>query len=670
MLKESVKDYLATQSRWLLIIDNADDPRLDLSEFIPPCKESSVLITTRNPGAAKYATTGSSCVEMMNENDAVTLLLKVSGFEDILAAGDDVSKPQPKKRESALEVVTTLGFLALAIVQAGAVIWQGLVGLDGFCALYAQRKKELLESGHPKLETEQQRSVYTTWEISIKMIEEIKEQHSVLALDLLRVFAFMHFDAILEKTFEDAWQEAKRSKTDGHHFFTTRWSLTIPDEWDQLLMGKALGLLLSFSLISMDADRRISLHPLVHQWSLERMSQNEKQDAWVESVVTLTAAISRSPGSEGMKERKALLPHIDTCLKVYPLDLSNNSPQIDAHVRAALAFSVAYRQNNRVHDSIRLTKGCLDSVESNLPASQYYHTSTLKHYADDLRDLGRYDQSVAIWEKIVELNRRYRVDSETISCSFVSTAAAHTLVENHQKAIELCTATISEFQESLGNKNMAIMEASEVIGYAKSFMGQRKQALKHLERCLESRVQMNTTPPSLQELALVEHLVALYFGLKQYKKALLMGQRKIEIYNQIYGPDDRATEAAKVSYEETRFGSGIVNLRRRAKCIAIAEKAYNIARQDEGDPSINTLFSMEQLAHTYFDSGLIEKARVLQLQIVAHYAAKGGEARRDTVESMEYLRYIERYIRLRKAVYWWVPKKLREKDWVTAKLQK
>lgn len=37
---------------------------------------------------------------------------------------------------------------------------------------------------------------YTTWEISIQMIEDIKESHSMLALELLRYFSFMHFDGM------------------------------------------------------------------------------------------------------------------------------------------------------------------------------------------------------------------------------------------------------------------------------------------------------------------------------------------------------------------------------------------------------------------------------------------------------------------------------------------
>jgi tetratricopeptide (TPR) repeat protein len=670
MLIESVKDYLATQSRWLLIIDNADDPRLDLWQFMPQGKESSVLITTRNPGAEKYATRGSSSVEMMTENDATTLLLKVSRCEDVLAAGHEFSAKQLKRREAALEIVTTLGFLALAIVQAGAVIGQGLVGLDGFCALYAQRRKELLECGHPKLDTEKQRSVYTTWEISIKMIEEVNEQHSALALDMLRIFAFMHFDGITEKTLEAAWLETLRSKASGDNFFTTRWSLNIPDIWDPLLMGKALGLLLSFSLISMDADRRISLHPLVHQWSLERMSQVERQEVWIETILTLTAAINWSPGTEGVIHRKALLPHLDACLEMYPLNLSENHARIGAHVRAALAFSVAYRQNNRVHDSIRLTKGCLDNIESNLPASQFYHNATLKYYANDLQALGKYDRLVKTWQEIVELERQHRADSETIAGCLVSNATANILAGNPQQAMDLCNATLAEFQGALGNNNMAVMGASEVIGYAKRAMGEKKQALKHLERCLENHVQMNTTLPSFQELNLVKELVSLYIELKQFKKALWMAERKIEINSQIYGPDDWATKSAIVGYEETRAASGIMNIRRRAKCIAITEKAYNIARQGQGDPSIYTLFCMEQLADAYFDSGLIEKARVVQQQIVAHYVAKGGELSLDTVASMKHLQRIERYIRLRKAVYWWVPKALREKDWISEKLER
>jgi hypothetical protein len=41
---------------WLLILDNADDPEMDISRYFPARGNGHILITTRNPGVIEHAT--------------------------------------------------------------------------------------------------------------------------------------------------------------------------------------------------------------------------------------------------------------------------------------------------------------------------------------------------------------------------------------------------------------------------------------------------------------------------------------------------------------------------------------------------------------------------------------------------------------------------------------
>jgi len=66
--------------------------------------------------------------------------------------------------------VSTLGCLALAITQAGAVIRQGICGVEEYCQLYSQHQKELL--GCAQSSGDYQYTIYTTWEVSLRAIEE------------------------------------------------------------------------------------------------------------------------------------------------------------------------------------------------------------------------------------------------------------------------------------------------------------------------------------------------------------------------------------------------------------------------------------------------------------------------------------------------------------------
>lgn len=52
-----VKSWLASKDqRWLLVIDNADDPDINYSEFMPSNRMGDIMLTTRNPEYIAYQT--------------------------------------------------------------------------------------------------------------------------------------------------------------------------------------------------------------------------------------------------------------------------------------------------------------------------------------------------------------------------------------------------------------------------------------------------------------------------------------------------------------------------------------------------------------------------------------------------------------------------------------
>jgi len=333
---ESVKAWLSRKKHWLLILDNVDNPDLDVSAFFPSQERGAILITTRNPDLRSYGTgTGnasSHCVDKLCLEDAVALLLKTAAIKDL--QGENV-------RKVAERIVNDLGGLALAIIQAGAVIRQGICSLDEFCDLYPKQKREVLESGRSISSIEfYQYSVFTTWEISIKKIEEISDEYARLGLELLRIFSFMHFDGIRKDIFKSAIENSL-SATDVPGFKGSLLARLMPEKWDGLLWGKAMKLLLAFSLIMTSHSGLISMHPLVHLWSRERMSVSERGDTWKTTMATLSMSVTDFAADE--RKRLLLLPHIDSLLE-------HNSGQCVASVpgdlgeecRAVLKFHMAY----------------------------------------------------------------------------------------------------------------------------------------------------------------------------------------------------------------------------------------------------------------------------------------------------------------------------------------
>src|ERR1700761_343845 len=83
---EEARQWLTRNKDWLLFFDNADDPTINLKDFLPQCNHGNVIITSRNPELRVHAAGHKSYTEVsdMEETEAIDLLLKRALQEDTL----------------------------------------------------------------------------------------------------------------------------------------------------------------------------------------------------------------------------------------------------------------------------------------------------------------------------------------------------------------------------------------------------------------------------------------------------------------------------------------------------------------------------------------------------------------------------------------------------------
>ena len=185
---------------WLLVIDDADDPSIDYSRFFPAGERGHILVTSRNSDCKIHATVGSYEFRDMDEDDAITLLLKAaqhSGIED-----KDI-------RDLARPIVKTLGYLALAIIQAGAAIRQRICSVEEYLDIFATHKKQLMNDQLPQ-GSDYQYTIYTTWEVSVQRIESLGSETAVDSIQILQILAFLHFEQVPANMLERAWNISQR----------------------------------------------------------------------------------------------------------------------------------------------------------------------------------------------------------------------------------------------------------------------------------------------------------------------------------------------------------------------------------------------------------------------------------------------------------------------------
>ena len=310
-----------TSHSWLLILDNADNMDLDMAQFLPAGRNGSILITTRLDDCAGLQTVGEAHYERLNEETAIKLLLKACK-----------NKVGSRIKDDARAVVELLGCHALAVIQAGAGISQGLCGLEEYKDLFLTQRDVLLKCS-PRQAKSEYGGVYATFEVSATYLKDRNDQEAKDALQLLNFYAFMHFSDFPEIAFEEAWKNSRneavvssRLLPDGEEDIEglSPWHVShLPSfmqrnthdlNLDKLRFRNARSLLVSLSLVTFDADRRMTrMHPVSHFWSRDRLQQPEEHtNAWLNGLSVLSLSIEDVNTMDVLPLSEQLQSHIES----------------------------------------------------------------------------------------------------------------------------------------------------------------------------------------------------------------------------------------------------------------------------------------------------------------------------------------------------------------------
>ena len=133
---EALQALASTTRRWLLILDNADDPRFDYTAYFPSGNRGAVLMTSRIPECRKYSTAKSEALEGLDLVHSTQLLLKAAQVPEESWASCTAQ---------AQDIVRLLGSHTLALIQAGAYIAEGYCRLGQYPKRYLQQRRQLLK---------------------------------------------------------------------------------------------------------------------------------------------------------------------------------------------------------------------------------------------------------------------------------------------------------------------------------------------------------------------------------------------------------------------------------------------------------------------------------------------------------------------------------------------
>ncbi|KIM20911.1 hypothetical protein M408DRAFT_29983 [Serendipita vermifera MAFF 305830] len=158
----------------LLVIDNVDDPNLNISAFLPKWKRGAVIITSRNGSHGQLSPLSHLQLDVMSLNESIELLIRGSGGIQLSA----------QHSEAASKVAEELGYLPIALVQAASYIYRTECSADTYISLLRTSRQRVLSDPA----TSQIDMRYTTAFAAFDASYSILPSKARLALHLLSFF--------------------------------------------------------------------------------------------------------------------------------------------------------------------------------------------------------------------------------------------------------------------------------------------------------------------------------------------------------------------------------------------------------------------------------------------------------------------------------------------------
>lgn len=483
---EAFKSYLTNSLEpWLLILDNADDPSLDVARFFPVGNRGTIIVTSRNPECRCHATAGSRKLHEMESDEAITLLLR-SG---------DLNSEDEDLRGLALPIVQTLGYLALAVNHAGASIRQNICSLDDYRDKYTRHRKKLLSSRPAQAGSDYKYTVYTTWEISVDSIKELAKDATnstaVNALELLTLFGFCHFDDITEGMFRSAWTNFARTK--GYPWWASNMLGMIRDrrplKWDSIAFREAIQLLSSYSLIHVsEPNSRISLHLLVHTWIRDSLSEEMQLRWW--NIAVSTLALAEDP-LQSYHLQLQLKVHLRHCIGVGQMDDLFLEDEASLDRVAILSLISSVHLIHPYKDALKISERALEYSTKTF-GHQCYSTCLLSYrLAQVFNLLSEYQKTSDLLQDKVDISIRVVGPTNDVTLGISSELSrAYRLSGRMQEALDLVRRTLAVCEESQDESDEAYLEALGDVAEVYSKLGRHEEAVDLFKKLLAKRKEL------------------------------------------------------------------------------------------------------------------------------------------------------------------------------------
>ncbi len=566
-----VRNWFNSQESLLLVFDNV--PNIEIIEKYLPQK-GDIIITSRN-----YKIPSAIEVDVMEESESLELLKNL------------ISNSQCHDKCTTL--VKKLGYLPLAISQAGAYIAQNQITIDKYLELYKEEKNILLSSEVMPV-SDRHIPVYIAWNLSLKEIRD--NDKTGKAINLLNILAFCHFVDIPKS-------------------FLIEYLYGVTDNKTEIEFNKIVSFLRQYSLLKVTPDT-VAIHHLLQDCIRSTMNLQEQKIVLKKAIDTIKKIYPlENKKSNDYELVKILLPQIED-LYFYT---KKHLGLLDS-VQLIIYIADAYRKLGDYNKAKTLLEEALTIQEN------YYGTHNHVEIITTLNVLGHvylwfgdYKKAKELLEEALNFHQKHHSTHNRKEIALILHRLGHTYLwlgdynkaktfleealtiqENYygtRKHIETSSTIrrLARVYLSLGDYNKAKVLSNEALTFYENYYGTRKH--------IEITFILNT-------------LGRTYLWSGDHSKAQILFEEALSIQEHYYG----TRKHTEIAFTLSRLGQTYLLLGDYNKAKTLLKEALAIQENYYGTHNhVAIIYTMDVLGETYLRLGeycmareLLEKAMAFQ----------------------------------------------------------
>lgn len=678
-LVRAVKHHLASPSNYsnysnyLMIFDNADDLPA-LATYFPSGKHGNILVTSRDPKTMSLTEKNDQTfeVDQMSQTDACDLLRRASRLSP-----EEFEVPETK--EIAGQIVEKLGYLPLAIDQAGAYI-ANTCRIGDYLRIYDTIRPQLMNnrgfrgSGYAA-------SVYQTWELSLAAVKD----KNPAAAELMMVLGYFHYEGIPEKIFESgsaAFSRASRvTKATGRAQLSPLGKLLAETRCDPTLgandptgpcdpplsindptgpptggnsesatwaygrFDQAMETLRGYSLIKrhLGRDRHpptYTVHPLVHCWIRDRCGQEPmEQQRAQDTAIALLQETMLANEKGGYAPRHHLVIQLEAWVRPY---LDNENVTIDGHteeerIGVLEAAGLTYHDVGRLADAELLREKILQWRILNLGKRDPHTCRARADLAMTYRAAGKFQKAMLLDEETVcifsESDMKGPDHPDTLQAKLNLAWTYSDVGNNIAKAERLEREVIAKRSDIYGPESLQVGVARGSLGMSLWRQARYKEAEEEFAFALKKKVAgYGKEHPST--LLTMGNLASALRGQKRWASAENLNREVLDIRERTLGPDKKHKDIARAM---ANLGVTLLEAGRVEEAYEWEMKALDMFRETVGEYHLHTIDTLENLGRVLPALGKDVEAIETLEQLVSKQKIVRGEAHPVTLEAMKLL---------------------------------